>query len=189
MKRLALLPLLAALALIGAGCGDEEATGSNGTTSSNEAAMSKSDEAMKSEDAMKGEDAMKSDDAMKAEASMARKGTRVKVVNSQFGRVIADGKGEAFYLFDKEDSGRSECYGKCAQVWPPVLTKGKPVAKGAAKQSLLGTTKRKNGKLQVTYAGQPLYYYVDDSPGTILCHDVEEFGGLWLVVKPNGKAA
>jgi hypothetical protein len=41
----------------------------------------------------------------------------------------------------------------------------------------------------VTYAGHPLYYYVDDSPGTILCHDVEEFGGLWLVVKPNGKAA
>jgi YD repeat-containing protein len=48
---------------------------------------------------------------------------------------------------------------------------------------------RKNGKLQVTYAGHPLYYYVDDSPGTILCHDVAEFGGVWLVVKPDGEPA
>ncbi len=117
------------------------------------------------------------------------KGKVVKVVPSQFGRVIADGKGEAFYLFDKESSKKPRCYGACASVWPPVLTKGKPTAGSGAKQSLLGTTKRANGKLQVTYAGHPLYYYVDDSPGTILCHDVEEFGGLWLVVKPNGQAA
>lgn len=66
---------------------------------------------------------------------------------------------------------------------------GKPQAGAGAKQNLLGTTKRRNGKLQATYAGQPLYYYAGDSPGTILCHDVEEFGGLWLVVKPNGEAA
>ena len=57
-----------------------------------------------------------------------------------------------------------------------------------ARKGLLGTTRRRNGKLQVTYAGHPLYYYKDDSPGRILCHNVEEFGGLWLVVKPNGSA-
>ncbi|MDQ2631829.1 MAG: hypothetical protein M3Y75_12780 [Actinomycetota bacterium] len=190
MRRLALLLLpLAAVALIAAGCGSDESDGTN------TAAASKGEEAMKSQDAMKGGDAMESDskmtsdEAMKAEASMAAKGTKVKVVDSDFGRVIADGKGEAFYLFDKEDSKKPQCYGACAQVWPPVLTKGKPVAAGGAKQSLLGTTKRKNGKLQVTYAGHPLYYYVDDSPGTILCHDVAEFGGLWLVVEPDGEAA
>lgn len=38
----------------------------------------------------------------------------------------------------------------------------------------------------MTYAGHPLYYYVDDSPGVILRQDVSEFGGLWLVVKPGG---
>lgn len=176
-----LLPL-AAVALIAAGCGGEDANG-NGSTAA------QSEEATKAEDKPGSGEAMKSGDAMKAAASKAAKGTRIEVVDSDFGRVIADRKGEALYLFDKEDSKRSECYGACAEVWPPVLTKGKPVAAGGAKQSLLGTTRRKNGKLQVTYAGQPLYYYVDDSPGTILCHDVAEFGGLWLVVKPSGEAA
>lgn len=171
MRRFALLLLpLAAAALIAAGCGEDDATG-NGSASGSDAAMQKGE-----------------DDAMKAEASMSAKGTRVKVVSSDYGQVIADGKGEALYLFDKESSKKPRCYGACASVWPPVLTKGKPVAGSGAKQSLLGTTKRANGKLQVTYAGHPLYYYVDDSPGTILCHDVEEFGGLWLVVKPNGQA-
>lgn len=172
MRRFALLLLpLAAAALIAAGCGDEDANGKD-SASSSDAVMHKD----------KG-------DAMKAEGAMAAHGTRVKVVSSDYGQVIADGKGEAFYLFDKESSKKPRCYGACASAWPPVLTKGKPVAASGAKQSLLGTTKRANGKLQVTYAGHPLYYYVDDSPGTILCHDVEEFGGRWLVVKPNGDAA
>jgi predicted lipoprotein with Yx(FWY)xxD motif len=187
MKPLALFLPLAAAALIAAGCGEDSDTGST-ATGSDEAAMSKTDEARKSGDAMKGDSKMTSD-AMNAEASMSAKGARVKAVNSDFGRVIADEKGEAFYLFDKEDSKKPQCYGACAKVWPPVLTKGKPVAGSGIKQSLLGTTRRSSGKLQVTYAGHPLYYYVDDSPGTILCHDVAEFGGLWLVVKPNGEAA
>lgn len=188
MKRLALLLPFVAAALIAAGCGGGS-DGSSTAAASDETAMSKTDEAMKSGDAMKDDSKMASNEAMKAEASMAAKGARVKVVNSDFGRVIADGRGEAFYLFDKENSKKPRCYGECAQVWPPVLTKGKPVAGSGVKQSLLGTTKRRNGKLQVTYAGHPLYYYVDDSPGTILCHDVAEFGGLWLVVKPNGEPA
>lgn len=121
--------------------------------------------------------------------SMSAQGVRVKAVDSDYGRVIADGKGEALYLFDKESGKKPQCYGSCAQVWPPVLTKGKPRPGNGLKASLLGTTRRANGKLQVTYAGQPLYYYVGDSPGSILCHDVEEFGGLWLVVQPSGEPA
>jgi predicted lipoprotein with Yx(FWY)xxD motif len=191
MRRFALLLLpLAAAALIATGCGDDESD--NGSASSSDAAMQKGEgDAMKPEsgEAMESESKMTSEKAMKGGDSMAANGTRVKVISSDYGRVIADSKGEAFYLFDKENSKKPRCYGACASVWPPVLTKGKPVAGSGAKQSLLGTTKRANGKLQVTYAGQPLYYYVDDSPGTILCHDVEEFGGLWLVVKPNGQAA
>lgn len=191
MRRFALLLLpLAAAALIVTGCGEDDATGES-SGSGSDAAMQKGEgEAMKGDsgEAMESDSKMTSEHAMKAETSMSASGTRVKVVSSDYGRVIADGKGEAFYLFDKENSKKPRCYGACASVWPPVLTKGKPVAGSGAKQSLLGTTKRANGKLQVTYAGHPLYYYVDDSPGTILCHDVEEFGGLWLVVKPNGQA-
>jgi Secreted repeat of unknown function len=67
-----------------------------------------------------------------------------------------------------------------------VLTRGRPVAGKGIRGRLLGTTRRRNGKRQVTYDGQPLYYYVDDAPGRVLCHNVSEFGGLWLVVQPDG---
>jgi predicted lipoprotein with Yx(FWY)xxD motif len=150
----------------------------------------KGEEAMKGEEKMAaGEEKMKSEDAMASESAMTGRGASVTIVDSEFGRVVADGKGEALYLFDKEEGKKSRCYGACAKAWPPMLTKGKPVASTGAKQGLIGTTRRRNGKLQVTYAGHPLYYYVDDSPGTILCHDVVEFGGTWLVVKPSGAPA
>lgn len=173
MTKLTLLALTAA-ALIAAGCGDNDDAGATGST-------------MKSDAAMKPDDKMQTDTAMTADAAMKPKGTVVKVVSSEYGPVIADRKGEAFYLFDKENSKKSECYGDCATAWPPLLTKGAPRAGKGAKQKLLGTTKRRNGKLQVTYAGHPLYYYKDDSPGNILCQNVDEFGGLWLVVKPSGQ--
>ena len=123
------------------------------------------------------------------EISKAQTGTRIKAVDSEYGKALADASGEALYLFDKEGGPRSKCYGGCARAWPPVLTKGTPRAGKGAKQSKLGTTRRQNGKLQVTYAGHPLYRYVGDSPGTILCHDVNEFGGTWLIITPTGSAA
>lgn len=180
---------LAAVALLAAGCGDDGGGGDSGGTPVNgEAAMedgrAKADGAME-KTAMEG-------DAMEPEAGAAmrrkRRGAVVKVVrSSQFGRVIADRRGEAFYLFDKEQGKRSRCYGACAKAWPPVLTKGRPRAGRGAKRRLLGVTRRRGGRLQVTYRGHPLYYYKDDEPGTILCHNVDEFGGLWLVVRPNGR--
>lgn len=194
MARLSILALCAA-AIFAIGCGD---SGDDGTTSA-AAAGEQSGEAMKKEpaegEAMKKEaadgDAMKKEpadgEAMKNVANRSgKRGRTIKAVGSQFGKVVADARGEAFYLFDKEKGKRSQCYGACARAWPPVLTKGRPQAGKGVKASLLGTTKRKNGKLQVTYKGHPLYYYVDDEPGLILCQDVAEFGGLWLVVKPNG---
>ena len=115
-------------------------------------------------------------------------GLEITTADSQFGEILFDVDRRAIYYFDLEDSDRSQCYDDCATAWPPVLTKGDPVAAGGAKDSLLGTTKRDDGKVQVTYDGHPLYYYVDDPPGEILCHNVFEFGGLWLAVQPGGEA-
>jgi predicted lipoprotein with Yx(FWY)xxD motif len=115
-----------------------------------------------------------------------RRGIRIKAVKSQFGTIVGDGRGQAVYLFDREETNKSECYGDCARAWPPVLTRGRPVAGTGIRGRLLGTTRRRNGKRQVTYDGRPLYYYVDDAPGRVLCHNVSEFGGLWLVVRPDG---
>jgi predicted lipoprotein with Yx(FWY)xxD motif len=115
---------------------------------------------------------------------------QVQVMSSQYGDVLFDGRGFALYLFTRDKPDKSRCYGDCARAWPPFKTKGKPTAGPGADASLLGTTKRKNGSKQVTYAGHPLYYYEhDDEAGEILCHDVNEFGGRWLVVQPDGSPA
>ncbi len=110
----------------------------------------------------------------------------MRAFRSQFGTIVGDRRRLAFYFFDKEKRGRSECYGACARAWPPVLTKGRPVALAGIPQRLLGTTRRRGGARQLTYRGRPVYYYVADGPGRVLCHNVREFGGLWLVLRPNG---
>ena len=107
---------------------------------------------------------------------------------SSYGKTVFDGRGYVLYAFTR-DHGRSTCYGACAKAWPPYYApKGKLRVGAGLKRSLLGTVKRRNGRRQVTYAGRPLYYYVGDrSPGQILCQDVFEFGGRWLILRPSGK--
>ncbi len=122
-----------------------------------------------------------------AAATPAATGTTVKVAASDYGKILFDGDDQAIYLFDKEKGSRSECYGECAEAWPPVLTKGDPAPGGDADAAQLGTTMRKDGSVQVTYAGHPLYYYHSDPPGQVLCQNVDEFGGLWLVVQASGQ--
>jgi predicted lipoprotein with Yx(FWY)xxD motif len=116
----------------------------------------------------------------------ATKGTTIKLAGSQFGQILFDGRGQAIYLFDKEKSDRSECYDACAAAWPPVLTDGEPQAASGVEQSLLGTTKRSDGKTQVTYDGHPLYFYAHEGRNEVKCHNVNEFGGLWLVLNARG---
>lgn len=116
-------------------------------------------------------------------------GTVVRSAGSDFGPMLFDARKQAIYLFDKESTDTAECYGECARAWPPVLTDGQPQAAGAVDQALLGTTTRRDGSVQVTYNGHPLYYYAHEQPGQVLCHDVVEYGGRWLVVTPEGEAA
>jgi len=103
--------------------------------------------------------------------------------------MLFDRPGQAIYLFDKETSRRPRCYDACATAWPPVLTSGSPRAAGAVRADLLGTVERTDGSTQVTYAGHPLYYYAHEGPNQVLCHNVVEFGGRWLVVTPDGSPA
>jgi predicted lipoprotein with Yx(FWY)xxD motif len=118
-----------------------------------------------------------------------RRGKGIKVMNSRYGRMIFDARGRAIYLFTREAGTKSRCYGQCAVAWPPVYTRGRPRALSGVDTDLLGTTKRRGGRRQVTYNGHPLYYYVTDTkPGQITCQDITEFGGTWLVVDPQGNA-
>jgi predicted lipoprotein with Yx(FWY)xxD motif len=116
----------------------------------------------------------------------AATGTVVKVVRSQFGRILADGRGQALYFFSREHGRASRCYGACARAWPPVPARGRPAAGRGARAGLIGTTLRRDGTRQLTYAGHPVYLYIGDSPGRVLCHDVTEFGGVWRVIRGDG---
>jgi predicted lipoprotein with Yx(FWY)xxD motif len=107
---------------------------------------------------------------------------------SRFGKVLFDGRGFVLYAFTKDRrGGPSRCSGACAKAWPPYIARGALRAGPGVKASLLKTVRRANGTRQVTYAGWPLYFYVGDrQPGQILCQNVSEFGGLWLVQRPSG---
>ncbi|HEY0345602.1 MAG TPA: hypothetical protein VGC59_13190 [Solirubrobacteraceae bacterium] len=121
-------------------------------------------------------------------SAYAAAGARITAHHSRYGTVIFTGQGRAIYLFAR-DHGKSACYGACAKAWPPVLTKGKPAAGTGVRANLLGTVRRKDGTQQVTYAGHPLYRFVNDTKaGEITCQNVSQFGAKWLVVTPAGKA-
>jgi predicted lipoprotein with Yx(FWY)xxD motif len=119
----------------------------------------------------------------------AKRTTTVKVMKTRYGRILVDGSGRALYLFTRERGSAARCYGGCADAWPVFYARGKVRAGSGADQDLIGTTRRKGGRRQVTYKGHPLYYYVTDrKPGQVTCQDVTEFGGTWLVVAPRGNA-
>jgi predicted lipoprotein with Yx(FWY)xxD motif len=116
------------------------------------------------------------------------RGPRVRTHSSRYGRILTDGGGRTLYLFTRDTSGRSRCYGQCARAWPPLLATGKPRAGSGARARLVGTTRRRDGAVQVTYRGHPLYYYIGDRrPGQVLCQNVVEYGGTWLVADPAGQ--
>ena len=119
----------------------------------------------------------------------AATGTAVTTADSEFGVMLFDTRNQAIYLFDRESDGVPACYDECAAAWPPVLTDGTPQAAGQVRGDLLGTAPRSDGTTQVTYAGHPLYFYAHEGPGQVLCHDVEDYGGTWLVVTPEGTPA
>jgi predicted lipoprotein with Yx(FWY)xxD motif len=123
---------------------------------------------------------------MKKEDAAMAAGTTITLGDSEFGQMLFGSNKQAIYVFENDSKGKTVCYGGCAEAWPPVLTKGKPKAGDGVKSSLLGTVKRRDGKLQVTYAGKPLYFYSHEGPGEVRCHNVDLNGGFWWVVGPDG---
>jgi predicted lipoprotein with Yx(FWY)xxD motif len=114
----------------------------------------------------------------------------LKLQKSEYGQILFDGKGRVLYSFTRDRRGQpSRCYGDCAAAWPVYYApKGALTAGAGVKKALLGTTKRRSGRLQVTYNGWPLYYYAHEGAGEVKCHNVETHGGIWRVMRASGKA-
>jgi len=111
----------------------------------------------------------------------------IGVSGSSVGNILVDAQGRTVYLFKKDTSTKSTCTGACAASWPPVRATGKPTASGGANASMLGTTKRSDGKPQVTYHGHPLYLFSgDQKAGALNGQGVNAFGAVWWAVSPAG---
>ena len=111
----------------------------------------------------------------------------VGVENSNLGKILDDSQGRTLYVFQADSGTKSNCSGACATNWPPLTSANPTVGKGA-NASMLGTSKRSDGKTQVTYNGHPLYTFAGDSgPGDTSGQGVNAFGGLWYVLSPAGQ--
>jgi predicted lipoprotein with Yx(FWY)xxD motif len=119
--------------------------------------------------------------------------TKAKTVTARstnLGKVLAGGQDKTLYLFEKDKSPKSTCSGGCAQAWPPMVVKGKPVAgSGGVRKGLLGTSRRDDGKTQVTYKGRPLYYFQGDQKSSQTNgQGLDQFGAKWYALAADGKA-
>jgi predicted lipoprotein with Yx(FWY)xxD motif len=177
-RSLTLLAVLVALAALLAACGDDDSSGSS------EPAANTGEE-RQAADTTPAEPAETPSETAAAPAAR-RRGPLLKLRDSQLGPVLFDGRDKALYLFTRDRRKTSRCYGNCAVAWPPFYAKGRPRAGKGVDADLLGTTMRRNGRRQVTYKGQPLYFYVSDPKGQVLCNDIAEFGGTWYALTAAG---
>lgn len=175
------LPAIAVLA-IGAlavtGCGGSSSNSSEGGAYGSGGGETGTTQSAKSEAG--GGEAASAGDGVVAVAKSPELGTAI----------LVDSKGFTLYDFHKDKGTKSACYGPCAGVWPPLTTGSAPKATSGAEASKLGTTKRSDGTMQVTYAGHPLYTYVaDKKPGEAKGNDFSSYGAQWYALKPSGEEA
>jgi predicted lipoprotein with Yx(FWY)xxD motif len=167
------LPVVVA-AMAAAGCGSGSSYGGSGETGKSEA------------------ETAGSGGGAPAAAPNPEEGTTFVSLGSapKLGLVLVNSKGFTLYDFHKDKGAQSACYGACAGAWPPLLTKGKPQPSNGASTGKLGTTKRKDGTTQVTYAGHPLYTFSGDKkPGEANGHDFTNFGAQWYALRAGGAEA
>ena len=159
------LAALASVALIAAGCGSSSSSSSAPAATSSPATSTAS------------------------ASSAAAAGTSVGIAKDSNGTYLTGATGRALYLWVADANGKSSCNGACAKVWPPLLTKGSPVAATGVNAGDLGTVTRSDGSLQVTYKGHPLYYFVTDTgAGKTTGEGSNSFGAKWWLVAPSGSA-
>ncbi|THA77011.1 hypothetical protein E6R60_10555 [Streptomyces sp. A0642] len=120
-------------------------------------------------------------------ATGTRAAGTVAAASGPLGTILVDGQGRTLYLWEADTGSRSTCDGDCATAWPPVTVTGKPVAGKGVQASLLGTTKRADGRTEITYNGHPLYRYAGDTrAGDTNGQGSNGFGAAWYVLDTAG---
>jgi predicted lipoprotein with Yx(FWY)xxD motif len=127
--------------------------------------------------------------AATAVALGAPSGAHVKLRTTALGRVLVDAHGRTLYLWAHDKTAKSTCAGECAGAWPPLITKSGPTAGRGVRRGLLGSSRRSDGRRQVSYRGHPLYTFIGDTkPGQTKGEGLTGFGGRWDPVSATGAA-
>jgi predicted lipoprotein with Yx(FWY)xxD motif len=121
------------------------------------------------------------------QAASAKAGAVVSTAHTSIGTILVNSRGHTLYLFGKDKNGKSSCSGQCASFWPPLISTAKARAVAGAKESLIGKTRRADGRMQVTYNHHPLYTFVmDTKKGQTKGEAFSAFGAKWYAVSPAG---
>lgn len=196
-KIFAVVVLVLALAGCGGQDGPEQRRGDEAAATATETSAAEPREASEEESTEPGGKSAEARAAVLARRPGGAEGLRVparraRIVaeESAFGSVLFDANGQVVYAFENDRRNWSRCTSaECVKAWPPVLTRKQPSAGAGVAARLLGTIRRSDGMLQVTYNGRPLYFYEHEAPGEIKCHNVDLNGGLWWVLTPRGDPA
>ena len=163
-RRAALIAPAAVAALLLSGCGSGSSSYGGGAPAANSPSMS-------------------------ASSGGVSAGEALATATGSYGTYLTADSGRSVYMWAGDSGSMSNCTGACASAWPPVLTTGTPKVTGSAMSSDLGTLKRSDGSMQVTYKGHPLYYFAGDAGvGSTNGQGSNGFGAKWWLVSPGGTA-
>ena len=123
-----------------------------------------------------------------ASTQSAPNGALVALRRTTLGSVLVDARGRTLYIFEKDRKGMSACDTACVKFWPPLVSRTTPRAAKGVDKSILGVTRRHNGRRQVTYAGHPLYTFVGDkTTGDTSGEGLTNFGAEWYALSASGR--
>lgn len=125
------------------------------------------------------------------ERAVAAKAAKVSLRHTELGKILVNAAGFTLYHFSRDPRNKDTCMGteNCPEIWPPLLTSGRPIAGSGVKSSLLSSIRLPNGKRQVTYAGHPLYMYSPSSErGETSYVGFSSYGGTWYALNAAGKS-
>jgi predicted lipoprotein with Yx(FWY)xxD motif len=122
-----------------------------------------------------------------AQTSTSSSSPAVKTTTSSLGTILVDSQGMTLYHLSGEQNGKLICTSSaCIGVWHPLIAPSSGTPSGVGS---LGTVKRPEGTMQVTYRGTPLYTFTgDQQAGETKGEGIKDVG-TWSVVATSSNGA
>jgi predicted lipoprotein with Yx(FWY)xxD motif len=123
-----------------------------------------------------------------AQRSASSSSPVVKSASNSLGTILVDSQGMTLYHLSGEQGGKFICTSSaCLGVWHPLIARSTGAPNGEV--GSLGTVKRPEGTVQVTYKGTPLYTFTgDQQAGETKGQGIKDVG-TWSVVETSSSGA